>query len=43
MDGFNVEYSMSEWMNDLMCQIILMNMTYNNGGNVLVGNPKFEL
>jgi hypothetical protein len=22
MDGFNVAYSMYEWMNDLMCQII---------------------
>jgi hypothetical protein len=29
MDGFNVPYSMNEWMNYLMCQIIWMNGGYD--------------
>jgi hypothetical protein len=29
MDGFNVAYSMNEWMNDQMCQIIWMNRLYD--------------
>jgi hypothetical protein len=29
MDGFNLAYSMNEWMNDLMWQIIWMNGWYD--------------
>jgi hypothetical protein len=42
MDGFNVPYSMNEWMNYLMCGW-MDGMTYNSGSNVLVGNSNFDL